>query len=192
MTITPPTEVIFIGGRSGVGKSTVAAEASRLLAARGVRHAVIEGDSLDQAYPEPWREGIALAEHNLAAMWSAYRALGYHRLLFTNTVSITQVESLSAALGGEVRARSVLLTSTDATAADRLSRREWGRSVEEHIVRSGSAAAQLDAYTVDVRIATDGRTPDDIAREMLEDTGWLGTISDGNAVSETNAIDERP
>jgi len=173
MTSTPPTEVIFIGGRSGVGKSTVAAEASRILAAHGIRHAVIEGDNLDQAYPEPWREGIALAERNLAAMWGAYRALGYHRLLFTNTVSITQVEGLSAALGGEVRAHSVLLTSTDATAANRLARREWGPSLDEHIDRSGRAAAQLDAVTVDIRISTDGRAPDGIAREMLGGAGWL-------------------
>ncbi|MDF2665221.1 MAG: adenylylsulfate kinase [Microbacterium sp.] len=173
MTSTPPTEVIFIGGRSGVGKSTVAAEASRVLAAHGIRHAVIEGDNLDQAYPEPWREGIALAERNLAAMWGAYRALGYHRLLFTNTVSITQVEGLSAALGGEVRAHSVLLTSTDATAANRLARREWGPSLDEHIDRSGRAAAQLDAVTVDIRISTDGRAPDGIAREMLGGAGWL-------------------
>jgi len=176
MSSTPPTEVIFIGGRSGVGKSTVASEASRILAAHDIRHAVIEGDTLDQAYPEPWRDGIALAEHNLAAMWSAYRALGYHRLLFTNTVSITQVGVLSAALGGEVRARSVLLTSTDATAAERLSRREWGMSLEEHIARSGRAAAQLDTHTVDVRIATDGRAPDDIAREMLGAAGWLAPL----------------
>jgi 2-phosphoglycerate kinase len=47
-----PTEVVFIGGRSGVGKSSVAAEASRILARAEVRHAVIEGDTLDQAYPE--------------------------------------------------------------------------------------------------------------------------------------------
>lgn len=88
-------------------------------------------------------------------------------------MSITQVEGLSAALGGEVRAHTVLLTSTDATATDRLGRREWGPSLDEHIVRSGRAAAQLDAHAADIRIATDGRTPDDIAREMLNAASWL-------------------
>lgn len=188
-----------------MGKSTVAAEASRILAAFGVRHAVIEGDNLDQAYPEPWREGIALAEHNLTSMWAAYRALGYHRLLFTNTVSIAQVDALSAALvaahddvassevSGEVdgevdgeardemgdtvrdavQAYTVLLTSTDTAAAERLARREWGRSIDEHIARSRRAAAELDAHAADVRIATDGRAPDDIAREILHGAGWL-------------------
>jgi predicted ATPase len=106
-----PTEVVFIGGRSGVGKSSVAAEASRILARAEVRHAVIEGDTLDQAYPEPWREGIDLAERNFSAIWANYRAIGYSRVIFTNTVSVLQVAALSAALGGEVRAVAVLLTS---------------------------------------------------------------------------------
>ena len=77
------TEVNFIGGRAGVDKPTAAAAASRILAAHGSRHAVIEGDNVDQTCPEPWREGIAFAGQNLTAMWSAYRALGYHRLPVT-------------------------------------------------------------------------------------------------------------
>ncbi|WP_363457481.1 hypothetical protein [Microbacterium sp. LMI1x-1-1.1] len=81
------TDVIFIGGRSGVGKSSVAAEASHLLGLADVQHAVIEGDNLDQAHPPPWRSGIPLAERNLAAMWANYREAGYSRLIFTNTVS---------------------------------------------------------------------------------------------------------
>jgi 2-phosphoglycerate kinase len=32
------TDVIFIGGRSGVGKSSVAAEASQILARADIRH----------------------------------------------------------------------------------------------------------------------------------------------------------
>jgi len=42
-------DVIFIGGRSRVGESSVAAEASHLLGLADVQHAVIEGDNLDQA-----------------------------------------------------------------------------------------------------------------------------------------------
>lgn len=126
MAPADPTDVIFIGGRSGVGKSSVAAEASLLLAAADIRHAVIEGDNLDQAYPQPWREGIDLAEKNLAAMWRNYRSIGYARLIFTNTVSVLEMPSLSAALGGQVRSFGVLLTATDETTAHRLAEREIG------------------------------------------------------------------
>lgn len=168
------TDVIFIGGRSGVGKSSVAAEASRLLAEADIRHAVIEGDNLDQAHPQPWRSGIPLAERNLAAMWANYRELGYSRLIFTNTVSVLQVAGLAAALGGEVRSTAVLLTSTDAVAAERLAKREIGTALEEHVTRSVAAARRLDEGAPDaVRIATNGRGLADIARDVLTQAEWI-------------------
>jgi N-acetyltransferase len=54
MTTAPSTELLLLGGRSGVGKSTVAGELHHLLAQADVKHALIEGDSLDLAYPAPW------------------------------------------------------------------------------------------------------------------------------------------
>lgn len=140
-----PTEVIFIGGRAGVGKSSVAAEASHLLARADIRHAVIEGDNLDQAHPQPWREGIDLAGRNLAAIWHNYRSIGYSRLIFTNTVSVLEMPSLSTALGGQVQSFGILLTANDETAAQRLVQREIGTALDEHIERSKLAAARLDA-----------------------------------------------
>jgi adenylylsulfate kinase-like enzyme len=71
-----PSEAIFLGGRSGSGKSSVGYEMHAQLSAARVQHCLIEGDNLDQAYPPPWEHG--LAERNLAAMWANYRALGPH------------------------------------------------------------------------------------------------------------------
>ncbi|WP_345800987.1 adenylyl-sulfate kinase [Microbacterium sp. AZCO] len=174
MQTDTPTDVIFIGGRSGVGKSSVAAEVSQILARADIRHALIEGDNLDQAYPQPWRDGIKLAEQNLAAMWKNYRAAGYSRLIFTNSVSVLQIAELSAALGGETHSSAVLLTATDATAAHRLSQREIGSALDEHIGRSSLAARRLDAANeAVVRIATDDRTVAEIAHEILVNAGWL-------------------
>lgn len=168
------TDVIFIGGRSGVGKSSVAAEASHLLAQADIRHAVIEGDNLDQAHPQPWRSGIPLAERNLAAMWANYREVGYSMLIFTNTVSVLQVAELEAALGGDVRSTAVLLTSTDTVAAERLAKREIGTALEEHVARSAAAARRLDVGAPDaVRIATDGRAVAENARVVPERAGWM-------------------
>lgn len=159
-----------------MGKSSVAAEVSKILARADIRHAIIEGDNLDQAHPQPWREGINLAEQNLSAMWKNYRAVGYSRLIFTNTVSVLRIAELTAALGGETRASAVLLTATDATAAQRLVRRETGTALAEHIDRSNRAARRLDAADDAVlRVATDGRSVAEIAHEVLVKAGWLGT-----------------
>lgn len=87
------TEVLLIGGRSGAGKTSVAVELHSLLAARSVRHALIEGDTLDLAWPWP----PDLAYENLAAIWSNYASRGYSRLIYTNTNSVLDSEPLLAA-----------------------------------------------------------------------------------------------
>jgi len=80
------SEVVFIAGRSGAGKTSVAFEIHAQLSTAGVSHCLIDGDFLDMAYPPPWEHN--LAERNLTAMWENYRALGYRRLIYTNTISV--------------------------------------------------------------------------------------------------------
>ncbi|MDP9224238.1 MAG: hypothetical protein M3P18_10345 [Actinomycetota bacterium] len=63
--------MLFIGGHSGVGKSAAAFELHAQLSKQEVKHCVIEGDTLDLAYPAPW--GHHLAERNLSAIWNNYR-----------------------------------------------------------------------------------------------------------------------
>ena len=180
MRESTPTHVLFLGGRSGVGKTTVALEVSCLLAVADVAHALIEGDNLDQAHPAPWREGIDLAERNLAAMWRNYRETGHSRLIYTNTVSVLQIAPLSAALGGDVRVTGVLLTADDATAASRLARREIGGGLAEALGRSASAATTLEAEAPEGvhRVPTDGRDVADIAAGLIALTGWVSLPND--------------
>jgi gluconate kinase len=175
MELFGPSEVLLIGGRSGVGKSTVALEVSHLLAAAQVQHAFIEGDNLDSAYPVPWRQGLHLAELNLAAMWRNYREAGYRRLVYTNTVSVLESEALVAAMGGDVRSTGVLLTASDRTARSRLALREVGSTLEQHIESSIRAALHLEASAARSvhRVKTDGRNVTEIASEVIRLTGWL-------------------
>jgi RimJ/RimL family protein N-acetyltransferase len=165
------SHLLVIGGRAGVGKSTAAFALHDLLTARDVRHAVVEGDALDLAHPFP--EGAAAA--NLAAVWARYRALGYRRLVVTNTVAVLEAAAYATAMGDAPRVTSVLLTAGDDTARERLARREHGASYDAHVTRSDVAARRLDAEAgADVhRVATDGRTPDDVAAELARLTGWL-------------------
>jgi len=139
--VTGRCEVLLIGGRSGVGKSSVAVELHEQLAVQGVQHALIEGDNLDVASPAPWEHG--LAAKNLAAMWRSYSELGHRRLIYANTNSVRDSGVLLDAVGGRPRAIGVLLTAADAEVRDRLARREIGSALEEHIERSRRAAARL-------------------------------------------------
>lgn len=172
------TEVIFIGGRSGVGKSTVGWEIHRLLAATKIIHALVEGDTLDQAWPEPWPQHL-LAERNLAAIWRNYTELGYHKMIYTNTAAAvpdaqrTLVEALQS-VTPVVRSTTVLLTASDRTAAERLGQRESGASLDWHLERSSTVAREFDRAGLPgvVRIDTDRRTAAQVAAAIVALTGW--------------------
>lgn len=165
--------MLFIGGRSGVGKSSAANELHWRLAAQHVKHALIEGDNLDQAHPPPWKV-CDLAEQNLAAMWQNYRALGYRRLVYTNTVSVLQTSVLAAAMGDDPHIRAVLLQASDETAGSRLAGRETETTLEAHLERSRQRASDLerDAPSWVWRITTDGKSISEVAGEILALLDW--------------------
>ncbi|MGO1950037.1 MAG: AAA family ATPase [Mycobacteriaceae bacterium] len=171
------SRLLLIGGRSGVGKSTIAFALHNLLAEQNIRHAVIEGDMLDLAHPAPWEHG--LAEQNLAAVWANYRDLGYRNLIFTNTVSVLEADKLATAMGDNPGVISVLLEATDTTTADRLSRREQGASLGDHLHRSSRMAGFLDTRTPATthRIITDGKTPAQTAAEIAKIIAWTSDHS---------------
>ncbi|WSQ11028.1 hypothetical protein OG604_26630 [Streptomyces sp. NBC_01231] len=170
-------ELLLIGGGAGVGKTTVAWEVSAALQGRGTAHCLIEGDYMDQIHPAPEDDPhrAAITERNTAAVWSNYSALGQHRLIYTNTVSILEEPMISRAMGGgEVRATCVLLTAEETTVRERLARREIGSQLTAHIERSLRAAAELDekAPAGTVRIPTDGRSIEDIAVRVIQAAAW--------------------
>jgi hypothetical protein len=166
------SEALFIGGRAGVGKSSVSNEIHIQLFAARVRHCCIEGDNLDLAYPPPWEHH--LAERNLAAIWRNYRELGYRRMVYTNTASVRVVGELTAAMGDNPRVTAVLLVCSDATARQRLAQREIGSALLEHVERGRIAARKLEqaAPSWVHRVNTDDRAIPDIAAEIIRLTGW--------------------
>lgn len=172
--MTGQTEALLIGGRAGVGKSSVGYEIHEQLSAASLRHCLIEGDNLDMAYPKPWEH--QLAERNLAAMWANYRALDYRRMIYTNTASVLEkvIGELTAAMGDDPQVTGVLLTCSDATARQRLAQREIGSALDWHVDRSAQMARRLDrqAPAWVHRVATDARTVADIAAEVISLTAW--------------------
>lgn len=166
------TALLVIGGRSGVGKSSVAHALHARLCADGVQHAVIEGDYLGLAWPDP--AAHHLGARNLQAVWANYRELGYRRLVYTNTVSVLEADGLAQAMGGADVVTRVLLTCDDPTADERLAARERGAELDRHRRRSARAARLLDAEAPDstVRIATDGTPVERTAARIRALLAW--------------------
>ena len=175
-------EVLLVGGRAGVGKTTVGWEVSARLRAAGVAHAVIDGDFMGQVHPAP--EGdphrAAIGERNLPAVWGNYAELGYRRLVYVNTVSVLDEATgmFRRAMGDTVRIARVLLTATDETAEARLRGRELGSELESEVRGGVRKARMLDerAPVGTLRVVTDGRTVTDIADEVVAATGWVPAV----------------
>ncbi|HEY8652756.1 MAG TPA: adenylyl-sulfate kinase [Dermatophilaceae bacterium] len=167
-------EVLLIAGRSGSGKTSVSFEVSDQLQKADVAHCLVDGDNLDTAYPKPaGPQGIGLTEANLTALWRNYTAVGQHRLIYVNTVSVLEYEMIIRSLGGAARAIGVILTATDATVLARLANREVGGALERHLQRSSAMAVHLETTASRIsRISTDGRTVVDVAKDVVEATGW--------------------
>jgi glutamate/tyrosine decarboxylase-like PLP-dependent enzyme len=174
--VTAQSKALFIGGRAGAGKSSTGYETHAQLSAARIQHCLIEGDNLDMAWPAPHENGLRLAEQNLAAMWANYRALGYRRMIYTNTASALEkvISELTAAMGDSPQVTAVLLTCSDATARQRLAQRETGSGLGWHIERSDLMARRLDRHAPAWvhRVTTDSRALTDIAAEIIALTGW--------------------
>jgi len=188
---TTATKALLIGGRSGVGKSTVALAIHDILSAGDVAHAIIEGDNLDLAHPAPWGAypEALLAERNLAAMWTNYRDLGYGRLVYTNTAAVVTIPQLRQALGEDAEIAAVLLQGSDEAVRGRLAQRERGASFDAHLARSAAAAVRLEAHAPEsvMRIDTTGRTPEEVAVDILRTVSWLPHTLSGSPVEDGSA-----
>lgn len=103
--MTSDVTVLLTVGRSAVGKTSVAAEASVLLQEAGVAHCLIDGDDLSAAYPEAAdaSHGSALTEANLRAPRAGCTAIGQTRAIHVNTVSVLEAAMVPRAMGGRQR-----------------------------------------------------------------------------------------
>jgi gluconate kinase len=175
-------EVLLIGGRAGVGKSTVAWEVSSRLQRLGVAHAFVEGDFLDQVHPAPADDPARtrITARNLASIWGNYRELGQRRLIYCNTVAVLEADMITEAMGGDTTPIGVLLTADDAVTAERLRGREIGSELESHVTRSAGMARYLAVETPEWvhRLGTDGLAVPEVAERIVELSGWNSAHAD--------------
>lgn len=169
--------VLLITGPAGVGKTAVLSEATDLLEAAGIRFAAVDLDGLSWCYPSAPgddRFRSALTFKNLAAVWRNFRDAGAERLALARVVERRkELERYREAVpGAEITV--IRLSASDATLQARTAGREIGLGLEWHSTRARELARIMDRERLeDVLVETDGRTVGEIAREVLDRSGWL-------------------
>jgi chloramphenicol 3-O-phosphotransferase len=162
------TAVLVLTGAPGAGKSSVLEALSDLLADDGVGHGCLEAEQL--AWGHPWLSQARCCEQ-LAAIARLQR--GFGRTLFLVTVTAETAGDLRGVLDAFApsRALTICLVAAPATHADRVLAREpasWtGRErLADHARDLAARVQALDG--IDLRIDTDGRTAEDVAREVRD------------------------
>jgi adenylylsulfate kinase len=173
------THVLVITGPVGVGKTAVASALSILLEQTGVPHALIDMDWLRWCYPTPSGDPfhMALGLRNLAAVWGNYRAVGARRLIIVDIVEGREALAEYHAAIPDASIQVARLQATLPTILQRLRGRESGASLTWHEQRAGELARLMAEQAVeDLLVQTEGKTVEEIAREVLTQTGWAGPL----------------
>lgn len=169
--------VLLITGPVGVGKTSVLGEVTELLEAAGVPFAAVDLDNLSWCYPTPagddrFRSGLTF--QNLAAIWTNFKSAGAQRLVIARVVERrAELDRYRDAVpGAEITV--VRLEASGPTLQRRVAQREIGIGREWHANRATELADIMERARIeDLLVKTDGRSVNEIAREILARVGWL-------------------
>jgi adenylylsulfate kinase len=168
--------VLVITGPVGAGKSTTASALSEVLAPSGIRHAVIDQDSLRWVYPRPEGDpfGTRMGLRNLAAIWPNLRDAGIDCLIMADVVEDRdQVADYEHAMPG-ADVTIIRLDVPMSLIVRRLEDRESETTIDWYRHRAPELQGIMERGRVeDLLIAVGERTPPEVATEIAARTGLL-------------------
>lgn len=174
MKAVGPRSLLIITGSMGSGKTAVMAEASDILALRGIPHAGVDLDMLGVAHQPDGAENDDVMYRNLQAVWQNYAALGVDRLLLARAIeSRAHLERCVVAVGAKEVVVCRLAASLE-TMQERVGSRELGVGRNKYIERVKMLNDAVDhAQLENFAVINEGRLLTEVATEVLESAGWL-------------------
>jgi len=158
----------------GAGKTSVLAEASDILALRGIVHAAIDLDALSLAYLPSAAGTDGVMYRNLQSVCQNYAAQGVTRLLLARAMEDRAELELCQSVVSASNTIVCRLTATVAEMQQRVKMRESGMLQQQFVDRVAILDDILDrARLEDFVVINEGRSIDDVAQEMLIKAGWI-------------------
>jgi hypothetical protein len=179
--MTAPVPVLVITGPVGVGKSTIAAEATWLLRQADIPHALVDLDRIEQSWPVPADDpgNERVSHRNLACMWANFRQAGADRLIFARVLETRSLlRRVTAAVPGAqiavVRLRAPLAVLHERIRSREASEPDWFLDAATHTAEIFEQA-QVEDHLVD----NENRPATVVAEEVLHLVGWLPSSAGG-------------
>jgi hypothetical protein len=169
----------------GSGKTTVLAEASDILRARGIPHAAIDLDALGCVQLPAGASSDDMMYRNLKSVWANCTAVGLNSLLIARALESN--EELTSLCEAVPCAKPIVcrLKALPQTMQERVRVREPGMLQHQFVARAAELEALLDrAGLEDFVVDNEDRSVTEVAQEMLDRSGWLqgsADLSRGNA-----------
>jgi hypothetical protein len=165
--------VLIVTGPVGAGKTTVGQAIADHLDAIGCPHAFVDMDALRACFPRPADDPfhVQLGLRNLAVIWRNFQDAGAERLIIADVVESRDLRGYQAAVpGAEIAV--VRIEALPGTIEQRLRRRETGEGLAWHLARAIELAEMMARHGIgDLVIGTDGRTPAEVAEEIVRRLG---------------------
>jgi hypothetical protein len=177
--MTASVPVLLVTGPVGVGKSTVTAEAARLLREANVPHALVDLAWIGQCWPvaadDPWNE--RLLHRNLTCMWANFHEAGADRLILARVLEARSLlRHVVEAVPG-ARVTVIRLWAPLGVLQARIRSREAGDPRWFLDAAAYTADALEQAGVEDHLVDTEDRPVTDVAEELLRLVGWLDASS---------------
>lgn len=176
METGPNVPVLVLTGPVGVGKSTVASEAARLLREAHVSHALVDLPRIGEAWPppvdDPWNE--RLIHRNLANLWENFRLAGASRLLICRVLECrSSLRYVADAVPG-ANITVVRLRAPLDLLRERLIARESPRPADWYLNAATYLVEKMEQSRVEDYLVDNGsRLPQEVAKDVLRCVGWL-------------------
>lgn len=169
-----PQGILILTGTVGTGKTTVAATIGDQLADIGLPNAVIDLDWLGWVNVEDdFQRHDQLIMQNLLSIWQNYRAIGVKYLILARVLLQRDLVDVLPDAFPNTPITIVRLTASKETIEKRLSQRDSGETLREHLAEMDKMNQVMDELHLEhATVNNDSLSVEETARQIISITGW--------------------
>jgi broad-specificity NMP kinase len=169
-----PVGILLITGTLGTGKTTIAAEIGEQLADLPLPNAIIDLDWLGWVNAgDDFLAYDLLIAKNITSTWPNYRAVGVRYLVLARALLQRELVDVLSTTFPNTPITIIRLTASKDTIKQRLSQRDSGETLREHLEELDEMIRIMDDLHLESAIVnTDLLSVEETAQQIINITNW--------------------